>query len=160
MTDGRDGNRMGNSSVSAQEGLTMPRDKIDVHAHYIPETYRDALVAAGQGHPDGIPALPEWNQAQALDAMDKLDVRLAILSISSPGVHFGDGAAAVELARTVNETGAQIAKSTPQRFGFFAALPLPEIDASVAETRYALDQLGAAGICLMTNHPGMYLGDE
>src|SRR5258705_3729778 len=98
MTDGRDGNRMGNSSVSVQEGLTMSRDRIDVHAHYIPETYRDALVAAGQDHPDGIPALPDWNKALALDAMDKLQVRLAILSISSPGVHFGDAAAAVALA--------------------------------------------------------------
>jgi hypothetical protein len=47
--------------------------------------------------------------------MDKLDVRLAILSISSPGVHFGDpaaaAAAAVALARAVNETGAQIARA-------------------------------------------------
>src|SRR5258705_12646327 len=155
MTDGRDGNRMGNSSVSAQEGLTMARDKIDVHAHYIPDTYRDALVAAGQAQPDGIPALPEWNQALPLDAMDKLKVRLAILSISSPGVHFGDAAAAAELARTVNETGAQIARATPERFGFFATLPLPEIDASVAETRYPLDHLGAAGVCLMTNSRGV-----
>jgi hypothetical protein len=32
--------------------------------------YRDALVAAGQAQPDGFPALPEWNQALALDAMD------------------------------------------------------------------------------------------
>jgi 6-methylsalicylate decarboxylase len=160
MTDGRDRYQMAGSAASAQEGLTMARDRIDVHAHYIPETYRDALVAAGQGHPDGIPALPEWNQALALDAMDKLEVRLAILSISSPGVHFGDGAAAIELARTVNEAGAQIARATPQRFGFFAALPLPEIDASVAETRYALDHLSAAGICVMTNHRGMYLGDR
>jgi predicted TIM-barrel fold metal-dependent hydrolase len=92
--------------------------------------------------------------------MDKLEVRLAILSVSSPGVHLGDAAAAVELARTVNEAGAQIARATPQRFGFFAALPLPEIDESVAETRYALDHLGAAGVCVMTNSRGVYLGDE
>jgi predicted TIM-barrel fold metal-dependent hydrolase len=140
--------------------MNMARDRIDVHAHYIPETYRDALMAAGQAHPDGIPALPDWNQALALGAMDKLHVRLAILSISSPGVHFGDAAAAVALARTVNETGAQIARDTPERFGFFATLPLPEIDASVAETRYALDHLGAAGVCLMTNSRGVYLGDQ
>ncbi|HEX9497581.1 MAG TPA: amidohydrolase, partial [Mycobacterium sp.] len=63
----------------------------------------------------GIPALPEWNEALALDAMDKLSVRLAILSISSPGVHFGDDAAAVALARAVNETGAQISAAAPQR---------------------------------------------
>jgi predicted TIM-barrel fold metal-dependent hydrolase len=151
---------MAGSAASRQEGLTMTRDKIDVHAHYIPEAYRDALVAAGQAHPDGIPALPDWNKALALGAMDKLHVRLAILSISSPGVHFGDAAAAAALARTVNETGAQIARGTPERFGFFATLPLPEIDASVAETRYALDHLGAAGVCLMTNSRGMYLGDQ
>jgi predicted TIM-barrel fold metal-dependent hydrolase len=138
----------------------MPKDKIDVHAHYLPQDYRDALIAAGQDHPDGIPALPEWNEGLALDAMDKLDVRLAILSISSPGVHFGDAAQAATLARAVNETGAQIAAAAPERFGFFASLPLPEIDASVAETRYALDHLGAAGVCLLTNHRGMYLGDQ
>jgi len=138
----------------------MPAGKIDVHAHYLPEVYRDALVAEGQGRPDGIPALPDWSEAQAIDAMDKLDVRLAILSISSPGVHFGNADAAAALARAVNETGAQITATTPERFGFFAALPLPEIDASVAETRYALDHLGATGIGLLTNHRGMYLGDE
>jgi 6-methylsalicylate decarboxylase len=138
----------------------MAKDKIDVHAHYIPQVYRDALVAAGQAQPDGIPALPEWTQALAIDAMDKLDVRLAILSVSSPGVHFGDDAAAAALARAVNETGAQIRAATPERFGFFAALPLPDIGASVAETRHALDDLGAAGVGLLTNHRGIYLGDE
>ena len=138
----------------------MPMDKIDVHAHYIPEPYRDALAAAGEVHPDGIPGLPEWNEALAIAAMDQLGVRLAILSISSPGVHFGDAAEAVALARTVNEAGAQIKVATPSRFGFFAALPLPEVDAAVAETRYALDTLGADGITLLTNHRGMYLGDE
>jgi len=138
----------------------MTQDKIDVHAHYIPEVYRNALVAAGRDRPDGIPALPEWSEALALDAMDRLDVRLAILSISSPGVHFGDPAAAVALARTVNEAGAHIVRAKPSRFGFFAALPLPEIDAAVTETRYALDRLGADGVCLFTNHDGMYLGDE
>src|SRR6202048_2367170 len=37
MTDGRDRNQMAGSAASRQEGLTMTRDKIDVHAHYIPE---------------------------------------------------------------------------------------------------------------------------
>jgi predicted TIM-barrel fold metal-dependent hydrolase len=137
----------------------MPVGKIDVHAHYLPQVYRDALVAAGQAQPDGIPGLPEWSETMAVDAMDRLDVRFAVLSISSPGVHFGDAAAAVELARAVNEAGARIATARPNRFGFFAALPLPEIDAAVAEARYALDSLGAFGISLLTNHRGMYLGD-
>lgn len=138
----------------------MSQDKIDVHAHFIPEVYREALVAAGQHRPDGIPALPQWSEESALAAMDELGIRLAILSISSPGVHFGDAAAAVELAHAVNEAGARIVRATPNRFGLFAVLPLPEVDASVAEMRYALDELGADGICLLTNHRGVYLGDE
>jgi predicted TIM-barrel fold metal-dependent hydrolase len=140
--------------------VVTPPGRIVVHAHYLPEAYHDALVAAGQAQPDGIPALPEWNEALALAAMDELDVCLAILSISSPGVHFGDAAAATELARGTNDTGAQITRARPGRFGLFAVLPLPEIDAAVAETRYALDHLGAAGISLLTNHGGMYLGDR
>src|SRR5882762_2497316 len=112
--------------------MNMPPGKIDVHAHYLPEVYRDRLAAAGQSQPDGIPRLPEWTETRAVDAMDRLDVRFAVLSISSPGVHFNDAAAAVELARAVNESGARVAKTRPNRFGFFAVLPLPEIDAAVA----------------------------
>lgn len=138
----------------------MSQDKIDVHAHFITEKYCEALVAAGQDRPDGIPALPQWSEELALGAMDELGIRLAILSISSPGVHFGDAAAAVELARVVNEAGARIVRAKPSRFGFFATLPLPEVDAATIETRYALDKLGADGVCLLTNHHGMYLGDE
>jgi hypothetical protein len=81
----------------------MPQAKIDVHVHYLPEVYSDALVAAGQTQPDGIPRPPEWNETPALDAMNKFDVRHATLPISSPGVHFGDPAAALELARAVHE---------------------------------------------------------
>src|SRR6266481_1949212 len=62
-----------------------------------------------------------------------------------PRSALGDAAAAVELARGVNEAGAQITSARPNRFGFFAALPLPEIDAAVTEIRYALDDLGAIG---------------
>jgi predicted TIM-barrel fold metal-dependent hydrolase len=140
--------------------MMMPPEKIDIHAHYLPEVYSDALTGAGLTQPDGIPGLPEWNETLAMNAMDELGIRLAILSISSPGVHFGDTAAAVDLARSVNEAGARITLTRPDRFGFFAALPLPDVDAAVAETRYALDRLGAFGISLLTNHRGMYLGDE
>ncbi|MDT7686916.1 MAG: 6-methylsalicylate decarboxylase, partial [Pseudonocardiales bacterium] len=32
--------------------------RIDVHAHFVPDFYRDALVAAGHDRPDGIAAIP------------------------------------------------------------------------------------------------------
>ncbi|HUB95392.1 MAG TPA: amidohydrolase family protein, partial [Stellaceae bacterium] len=47
----------------------------------------------------------------------------------------------------------------PAHFGFFASLPLPEVEASLEETAYALDTLGADGIGLMTNYGGRYPGE-
>lgn len=138
----------------------MAAEKIDVHAHYVTAGYRAALTEADQLRPDGIPGLPDWDTDSALTAMNNLGVKTAMLSISSPGVHLGDDAKAVELASLVNEDGARIVKANPDRFGLFASLPLPDVDAAVAEARYALDDLHADGVVLMTNHRGMYLGDK
>jgi predicted TIM-barrel fold metal-dependent hydrolase len=138
----------------------MTTDAIDVHAHFLPDFYQEALTVAGYARPDGIPALPSWGEAKALAAMNRLGIGSALLSISSPGVHFGDRSKAVELARGVNEAGARIARNTPDRFGFFATLPLPEIEDSIEEARHALDELNADGVVLLTNHHGMYPGDE
>jgi predicted TIM-barrel fold metal-dependent hydrolase len=134
--------------------------RIDLHAHYLPDFYRAALAAAGLSRPDGIPAIPSWDETTALQAMDALSVRTAMLSISSPGVHFGDKGKAVEMARLVNEEAVRLAERHPGRFGLFASLPAPEIEESVEELRYALDVLDADGIVLETNQRGMYLGNE
>ncbi|TXN29464.1 amidohydrolase family protein [Lacisediminihabitans profunda] len=138
----------------------MTNTRIDVHAHFVPEHYRHALAAAGHDHPDGIKAIPEWSPELALAAMDRLGVATSLLSISSPGVHFGDDAKAAELARLVNEDAMRLREQHPERFGFFASVPLPDVDASLSEMRFALDDLGADGITIETNHHGMYLGDE
>jgi predicted TIM-barrel fold metal-dependent hydrolase len=134
--------------------------KIDVHTHFVPDCYRDALLAAGHDRPDGIKAIPEWSEELAIAAMDRLDVRTAILSISTPGVYFGDAGKAADLARQVNEEGARLAAAHPGRFGFFASLPLPDVPAAEAELAYALDTLHADGVVLETHQDGMYLGDE
>ena len=63
---------------------------VDVHAHFLPEVYADALTTAGVVHPDGMPAVPAWSEASALALMDRLGINAAMLSISSPGVHLGD----------------------------------------------------------------------
>src|SRR5580658_5820243 len=55
-------------------------DRIDVHAHYIPDFYREALIDAGLGAPDGIRELPAWDAETALKTMDKLQVGTAMLS--------------------------------------------------------------------------------
>ncbi|OBH29001.1 hypothetical protein A5692_21860 [Mycobacterium sp. E342] len=138
----------------------MAADRIDAHAHYLPEGYRGVLAQADQLRPDGITGLPDWDPESALAAMNHLGVKTAVLSISSTGVHVGNAAQAIELARLVNEDSARIVTDNPDRFGLFASLPLPEVDAAVAEAKYALDHLNADGVVLMTNHCDIYLGDE
>ena len=134
--------------------------RIDVHCHYVPDFYLAAATTAGRAEPDGIAAMPYWSEADALATMDRLDVRTSFLSISSPGVHFGDDAAARTLARQVNEEGARLARDNPGRFGLFASTPLPDVDGAVAEVRHAFDHLHADGVVLETNFHGVYLGDE
>jgi predicted TIM-barrel fold metal-dependent hydrolase len=133
--------------------------RVDVHSHFIPEAYRAALERNGQSQPDGIASLPAWDVDTALSTMDRLGVETAFLSISSPGIHFGDDEGARSLARIVNEEGAQLVRSHPGRFGFFASLPLPDVDGAVAELRHAFDHLAADGVVLETNFDGVYLGD-
>jgi predicted TIM-barrel fold metal-dependent hydrolase len=132
---------------------------IDVHGHFVTPTYERALADAGVSAPDGLPRLPAWSAAAALELMDRIGIAASLLGISSPGIHFGDGAAATRLARVLNEEIAAIVREQPARFGLLACLPLPEVDAALEEVAYAYDELGADGVALLTNVNGTYLGD-
>lgn len=132
---------------------------IDVHHHFVPDRYRAALERSGHGRPDGMPAIPAWSEALALEFLDEAGIELAFLSISSPGV-FLDGEDAPVLARLANETSAGLAAAHPGRFGGFASLPLPDVDRSLAELAYALDELGLDGVALLTHYGDAYLGDH
>jgi predicted TIM-barrel fold metal-dependent hydrolase len=137
-----------------------PNPLIDVHAHFLTPEYVDAARIAGHEHPDGMPSWPRWNVQEHLELMDRWGIATAILSVSSPGTHFGDDAAARTLSRQVNEAGAEVRRAHPDRFGQFASLPLPDVDGALAELAYASDDLGADGVTVETNVGGSYLGDK
>ena len=82
--------------------------------------------------------------------MDQNGVAVAILSMSTPGVWFGDAQVARETARRSNEYGADLVRNHPTRLGLFAAIALPDIDGALREIEYALDVLKADGIALLT----------
>ena len=134
-------------------------NKIDVHAHYLPHSYRAALLAAGHDQPDGFPQVPAWSVEEHVDAMDRLGIATSLLSISSPGVYFGDEKAARDLAREMNEIGRRAVVDHPGRFGLFASLPLPDVDAAMDEIAYCCDHLDVDGFALLTNVGGTYLGN-
>ena len=52
-----------------------------------------------------------------------------------------------------------VKRDNPERFLWCAALPQPDVKASIDEAVYALDSLGADGIKLATSVDGRYLGD-
>jgi 6-methylsalicylate decarboxylase len=135
------------------------RGAIDVHAHYVPEAYRTALLDNGHSQPDGFPHIPTWSAEEHVAAMDRLGIEMSLLSISSPGVHLGDEAATRDRAREMNEEGQRAVVDHPGRFGLFASIPLPDVDAAIAEINYCCDRLDVAGFTLLTNIGGTYLGD-
>jgi 6-methylsalicylate decarboxylase len=137
-----------------------PARVIDVHAHYLPDFYRQALVEHGHAQPDGFPHIPDWSAEEHVAAMDRLGIATSLLSISSPGVHLADAAGTSELSRALNEEGRRTVVDHPGRFGLLASLPLPDVDAAMAEIAHCCAHLDVAGFALLTNIGGTYLGDD
>jgi predicted TIM-barrel fold metal-dependent hydrolase len=136
----------------AASGETAHR--IDVHHHMAPPAY---VAEIGRTMPVRGP-LQGWTPAASVEDMDRAEVASAMLSITTPGLWFGDDAKARTLARLCNEYGARLAADHPGRFGLFAALPLPDIDGSLREIDYALDVLKADGVGLYTSYGDKWLG--
>ncbi|MEV0308437.1 amidohydrolase family protein [Nonomuraea fuscirosea] len=135
---------------------------IDVHAHFTTPHYIEAAKAAGHVRPDGMPETywPRWTAEEHLAFMDEAGIAKAMLSLSSPGAHFGDDLAARRLSREINEFCAQTVRDHPDRFGQFATLPLPDVEGALTELAYSFDELGADGVALLSNHAGIRLADE
>jgi len=138
--------------------VTAP-GKLDVHAHYLPETYRQALERSGHTQPDGMPAIPAWSAGEHVALMDRLGIATALLSVSTPGVHLDGGPPPSDLARAVNEAGRRAVVDHPGRFGLLGSLPMTDVDEAIAEIAYCTDELHVDGFVLLTNVGGTYLGD-
>lgn len=137
----------------------MAERTLDVHAHFLPPPYREALRSAGLETLDGGMPVPDWSADGALALMDDVGIAGAMLSVSSPHVRFADPASAPALCRAINDHAAELVRRHPRRFGALAILPLPDVDASLAELERALGELGLDGVALPTHADGRYPGD-
>ena len=131
--------------------------RIDTHQHIAPPAYAKWIEEKGVNA--GGKGIPKWSVEDALSIMDTNRIDRAILSVSTPGVHLGEDMEARFMAREVNEYAATVVGSHPDRFGFFATVPLPDIDGTLSEVAYAYDALHADGVVLLSNANGKYLGD-
>jgi predicted TIM-barrel fold metal-dependent hydrolase len=134
--------------------------RIDTHHHAVAADYRNLLREAGIDEAGGR-AVPEWSPDGSLQTMAELGVGTAILSVSAPGTTFLPKAAdAAALARDLNEHLAAVVAAQPDRFGFFATIPMPHVKESAAEVARSLDELHADGVILLANAAGTYLGQD
>lgn len=131
---------------------------VDIHHHMLPDFFWAATNEAD--HPVGGLAPPPWSRQAALGFLDDAAIDVGIASISTPGVHTGDNAAARALARRCNELAADLVRDRPDRFGGFACLPLPDLDGALLELEHSLEVLGLDGVVLFSNAGGVYLGDR
>jgi predicted TIM-barrel fold metal-dependent hydrolase len=146
-------------SVRGQGGGTR---RIDVHQHFVSPSFH-ALLTSKNSPTAPVPGLAAWRDyspAWAIEQLDRVGVETAMLSITAPGVWFGDAAQARELAREMNEFAmARMVGDHKGRFGLFAVLPLPDVEGSLREIEYAADTLKADGFGLLTSYGNTWLGD-
>ena len=131
--------------------MTQAQGVIDVHSHIITPEFVSALDKEGRLLDEGFP-LPKWDAEAQLKWMDEAGIQTSVLTLAAPNP------TSAAVIRETNEAAAKLKREHPDRFRFCAALPLPDVKASIEEARYALDVLGADGIKLATNVGGQYLG--
>jgi predicted TIM-barrel fold metal-dependent hydrolase len=129
--------------------------RIDAHAHVLPREYIDAIPEPG----GNLPKPPIVTVEMLEGVMERYAIDRAVVSVGPPGLFFGDQAQANELGRLVNETMAGVRDRDPDRFAALGMVPLPSVDAALAELAHLLDTLSLDGVILTTHIGGTYLGD-
>jgi len=124
-------------------------ERIDVHHHFYAPAY-NALLDGRDGIP---PYNKRWSSDGSIAEMDRSGIGTALLSTSA------DINMPRQTAHECNEYAATLVRKYPGRFGFFGALPIPDVEGSLLEIAHALDDLGAQGIGMLTSYDTAYLGD-
>jgi predicted TIM-barrel fold metal-dependent hydrolase len=135
-----------------------------VHVHYFSRAYVDLLAAAGADErmlndARRVVTATSDDVAERLAVMDGSAVERQILSMSAATPYFADRTAAVRGAQFINDEHATLCRNHPERFSFFAALPMPHVDAALTEIPRAFDDLHAAGVTFTTSINGRPLTD-
>jgi aminocarboxymuconate-semialdehyde decarboxylase len=137
--------------------------KIDAFCHVLPRPYFDKVSAISDAPAaenlrtriSGIPSLVDIDlRFRQLEEFG--DDYRQIISLAAPPVEdLGAPAVSRDLARIANEGLAELVGKHPERFsGFVACVPINDVDATVEEIDYAVQQLGALGVQIYTHVNG------
>lgn len=148
---------------------------IDFQAHFMPKEYMEML--GKRKEPPYIEKMGDkydfqygvgsgytitknfYDLNEKLAAMDLAGIDLQVLSMNIPGAEILDVKSSVDIARSINDSYAQIVASHPSRFLAFTTLPWRDTDASLAELERATVKLGFKGITLFSNVMGIPVDD-
>jgi len=120
--------------------------KIALEEHFaIPATLNDSKVFGQNVWQHLAPRLIDI-QDMRLKEMDKHGVEMMILSLNAPAVQaIPDVKTAIAVAREANDVLADNVRKRPARFAGFAALPMQDPDAAIAELTRCIKELGFVG---------------
>lgn len=125
---------------------------VDVHAHYHPRAYTEALSRLPGGLRGGFrtgqyDTDDDGQIERRLEMMQAAGVGLQVLSPAAGRAPYTeDEAGAVEAARIVNDANADLVSRYPDRFKGLVSLPLPHVDAALRELARGYDELGMLGV--------------
>jgi 2,3-dihydroxybenzoate decarboxylase len=140
-------------------------EKIAIEEHFLLPELDDyfKMLTNGVSGESFDPVLPKfWDlDAGRLSDMDEKGIELSILSCFNYGSVQLDPnpSRAVDVARRMNDILAERITQHPDRFSGFAALPLQDPDAAVAEFRRAVTELGFHGAMVNGHTQGSYLDE-
>ncbi len=138
---------------------------IDIFNHFMPKPYLERLSHLIPGHV-ATTAFPRLKTLVDVDArlrlLEEFGDFAQVLSLANPPLELVAAPDVTpDLARLANDSLAEICRKNPERFpAFIAALPMNNIDATLAEIDRAVLQLGARGIQVFTNVAGVPLSDR
>ncbi|EJF61204.1 hypothetical protein BD309DRAFT_860958, partial [Dichomitus squalens] len=138
--------------------------RVDIHHHIFPASIGKAALSVKVGWETPAENLP-WTPDISLEAMNRLGIRLAVLSLPA-GLPAGPvGNRNRESARELNVLTSQICVNYPDKFAFFACMPnLLDTQGNLQELKFALDELEARGVALSSSYgegaEAKYIGDD
>ena len=151
---------------------------IDIHAHYYPESYMQAL--SQYGYPYGTvysnaapadaaaPGATSYKRPDSaftdlgkrIAAMDQQGVTMQALSVPSPWVFWKDSELATVLARAYNDAASAAHVAHPGRLVGLATLPMHDPNLALTELERAARLPGMRGVGLGTHAAGRELSDR
>ncbi|SEG90591.1 2,3-dihydroxybenzoate decarboxylase [Actinacidiphila yanglinensis] len=139
--------------IAIEEAIAVPGLASRRPAPPMPTNAAPAFAA------DVFARLPDVERFRLPD-MAENGVAMQVLSLTVPGIEVdSDAARAVENARYVNDELAAVVRGHPDRFAAFAALPLQDPAAAVAEICRTVQELGFKGVLVNDHVQGAYLDD-